>query len=129
MCTTASLTAESTQGLPVHVGVVSSHTTEIVLLDVLTPDARARIAHDWDAVMGRAAEAPMDEPALGGYAATPDPLAHVAESARWLVLLLAAAIYATLAVALLPSREAFAAILLGFGVAAAYLVRNRRPAS
>jgi len=101
----------------------------IVLLDVLTPDARARITHEWDAVMGHTAEPPTDEPALGGHTAAPDPLARVPEAARWLVVLLAAAIYATLAVALLPSREAFAVILLGFGVAAVFLVRDRRPAA
>jgi len=101
----------------------------IVLMDVLTPDARARIAHEWDAVMGRAAEPPTDEPALGGHTATPDPLARVPEAARWLVVLLAAAIYATLAVALLPSREAFAVIVIGFGVASVFLARNRRPAA
>ena len=101
----------------------------IVLLDVLMPDARARVAYEWDAVMGGAADEPTDEPALGGRPIAPDPLARVPEPARWLVVLLAAAIYATLAVALLPSREAFAAILIGFGVATAFLVRNRRPAA
>lgn len=97
----------------------------IVLLDVLTPDARARVTHDWDQVMGSAAPPPGDEVALGGYRDPAGPLARVPESARWIVGIVVAALYATAAVAIFPSQLAFAVILIGFGIAATFLFRGR----
>ena len=98
----------------------------IVLLDLLTSDARARVTTEWDAIMGAATDPPGDDPAIGARRGRGGPWSRVPEAARWLVLLLGAALYSTALVALLPSQEAFAFILLGIGAVAVMLDRNRR---
>jgi hypothetical protein len=105
----------------------------IVLLDVLTADPRLRVVLEWEAVMGPTARPPGDEPGLADPTGGPSRLAtrwsRIPDSARWLLGLLAAGLYATAATVLFPSREAFAVILLGFGLAAAIALRGRGSAT
>ncbi|MFN8621449.1 MAG: J domain-containing protein [Chloroflexota bacterium] len=103
----------------------------IVLLDLLSPEARERVALEWEAVMGLDAPPPGDEVAL----ADPDPVraavrtrwGRVSDSGRLMLTILAAAAWAVFAVMVFPSREAFAVILIGFGIAAALASSRRRP--
>jgi hypothetical protein len=103
----------------------------IVLLDVLMPQARARVAAEWTALMGIEAEPPGDEPGLGvapgGLSRVGRSWSRAPDALRWVAALLAAAIFATAVYALLPSREAVAVIILGLAAAAVTLLRRRSP--
>jgi hypothetical protein len=101
----------------------------IVLLDVLTPAARARLTAEWNQVMGPRAGPPGDEPGIG---VRPGGLSNLGASwrrapdgFRWLTGVLAAALYATAVSALFPSGDAIIVILLGFGIVAAVLLGRR----
>lgn len=104
----------------------------IVLLDLLSGDARSRVMAEWDAVMGLAAAPPGQDVALPGPVG-PVTMARgrwsrIPDGFQWLLLVLAAAAWAALMVVLLPSREAFAFILLGYAAVGVLAFRARRPA-
>lgn len=105
----------------------------IVLLDVLTPDARTRLATEWNAVMGPRADPPGDEGVLpaptGTGASVRAGWARLPVGGRWLAVLVLAAVYATAVNLLLPSREALAVIILGYAAAGVVFAMNRRPAA
>jgi curved DNA-binding protein CbpA len=102
----------------------------IVLLDVLTPPARDRVAAEWAAILGYDVPPPTDEVAIGD---PPGPLAEASatwsrapDGFRWVVGLLAAGTFAAAAVAFLPSRDAVVAIVLGLMIAGVAIL-SRRP--
>jgi hypothetical protein len=103
----------------------------IVLLDMLAPDARDRVSGEWDALMGPQAGPAGDEPGLGGRTGGLSTLgtswARAPDAVRWIAVVLAAALYATAANALLPSREAVIVILLGFATVATVFITRRSP--
>jgi hypothetical protein len=104
----------------------------IVMLDLLTAEARTRVTVEWSAVMGPTVEPPGGEPGLAQPSAGRSGLrarwSRVPESARWLLAIAAAGLFATTANILFPSHDALAVILVGFGLAAAIIAANRRPA-
>ncbi len=103
----------------------------IVLLDLLAPEARARVMGEWDSVMGAGAAPPGQDVALPGLVGRMDVArgrwARVPGGFQWLLLVVAAAAWAALMVLLLPSREALAFILLGYAAVAVLALRARRP--
>jgi len=103
----------------------------IVMLDVLMPGARTRVMTEWTTVMGPTVEPPGNEPGSddspGSRSGPRARWSRIPDSARWLLAVLGAGLYATAANILFPSNEALAVILLGFGIAAAIVASNRRP--
>lgn len=103
----------------------------IVLMDLLAPEARARVMAEWDAVMGLSAAPPGEDVALPGpvgpVTVARGRWARVPDGFQWLLLIVGAAAWAILMMLLLPSREALAFILLGYAVVAVLAYRARRP--
>lgn len=104
----------------------------IVLMDLLSPDARARVMAEWDAVMGLSAAPPGEDVALPGpvgpVTVARGRWSRVPDGFQWLLLVIAAAAWAVGMMLLLPSREAFAFILLGYATVGVMAYRARRPA-
>jgi hypothetical protein len=103
----------------------------IVLLDVLTPGARRRVATEWGAVMGPRSDPPGDGPGLavrsGPLSALGASWSRMPDALRPIAVMLAAGLYATAANALLPSTAALVVILIGFAFVATVIAARRPP--